>query len=148
MDTKVVAVLATAAAGGLIALQAPINSKLGKAVGSLPAASISFFVGLVALVVLTVLVGGGFGKAGEAFSLPWHYLLGGVLGAVYVTCALIAVRTLGAGGVTAATIAGQLTGSVVIDRFGLLGVAERAITAPRIVGIVLLAAGAYLVVRR
>ena len=147
MDTKVVAVLATAAAGGLIALQAPINSKLGKAVGSLPAASISFVVGLIALVVLTMLVGGGFGKTGEAFSLPWYYLLGGVLGAVYVTCALIAVRTLGAGGVTAATIAGQLTLSLVLDQLGVLGLEERGLTWERVLGVALLAGGTYLVVR-
>ena len=139
--------LATAAAGGLIALQAPINSKLGKAVGSLPAASISFAVGLIALVVLTMLVGGGFGRTGEAFSLPWHYLLGGVLGAVYVTCALIAVRTLGAGGVTAATIAGQLSLSLVLDQMGVLGLDERALTWERVLGVTLLGAGTFLVVR-
>ena len=46
------------------------------------------------------------------------YLLGGVLGAVYVTTVLMTVRDLGAGGVTAATIAGQLTMSVLIDRAG------------------------------
>jgi uncharacterized membrane protein YdcZ (DUF606 family) len=45
-------------------------------------------------------------------------------------------------------IAGQLTISVVIDRLGLLGVAKQHIGASRIVGLVLLAAGVVLVVRR
>jgi transporter family-2 protein len=49
--------------------------------------------------------------------------------------------------VTAATIAGQLTMSVIIDRAGLLGLEERALTFERILGIALLAAGTYLVVR-
>jgi bacterial/archaeal transporter family-2 protein len=57
------------------------------------------------------------------------------------------VRTLGAGGVTAATIAGQLTLAVVVDQFGWLGLAQRSITASRVAGIVLLAAGVFLVVR-
>ena len=43
------AVILTACAGGLIALQAPINAGLGKATGSLPAALVSFLVGTVAL---------------------------------------------------------------------------------------------------
>ena len=147
MDAKAVAVLATALAGGLIALQAPINSVLGKEIGSLAAASVSFAIGLLALVLITLLFGGGFGDVGEARNLSWYYLTGGVLGAIYVTTVLISVRELGAGGVTAATIAGQLTMSVVIDRAGVLGLEERALTAERIFGIALLALGTYLVVR-
>ncbi|HEX2232547.1 MAG TPA: DMT family transporter [Thermoleophilaceae bacterium] len=147
MDKQVLAVMATVFAGGLIALQAPINSMLGRPIGSLAAASVSFAIGLAALVAITLLVGGGFGKLGEAGNLSWYYLTGGVLGAVYVTTALIAVRTLGAGGVTAATIAGQLTLSVVIDRLGILGLEERGFTVDRVVGIALLVVGTFLVVR-
>ena len=51
------AVLLTAAAGGLIALQAPINAGLGKATGSLPAALVSFAVGTIALAAIVVLSG-------------------------------------------------------------------------------------------
>lgn len=140
-------ILATVVAGSLIALQAPINSGLGKAVGSLAAASVSFAIGVCVLVALTLVVGGGFGEVGAIGDLRWHYLLGGVLGAVYVTTVLITVRELGAGGVTAATIAGQLTMSVLIDRAGVLGLEERGLTAQRIVGIALLAAGTFLIVR-
>lgn len=145
---RTVAVLITAGAAALVPLQAPINSQLGKTIGTFAAASVSFIVGTILLVAITVTVGGGFGRVGEIQSLPWYYLMGGVLGAAYMTTILIAVRTLGAGGLTAATIAGQLTMSVVIDRAGILGLPERPITAPRIVGIALLAAGAYLVVRK
>ena len=52
MSKELIAALATATVGGLIALQAPINSGLGKAVGTLPAAAISFMVGTVLLVGL------------------------------------------------------------------------------------------------
>ena len=141
------ALLLTVVAGGLIAMQAPINSMLGKSVGTFAAASVSFIVGTIALVVITLLVGGGFGDVGEARHLSWYYLLGGVLGAVYVTTALVAVRELGAGGVTAATIAGQLTLSLVIDQLGVLGVDERTITWDRVLGVLLLAVGTLLIVR-
>ena len=79
----------------------------------------------------------GFGDVGQATDLRWYYLTGGLLGAAYVTTVLVAVRTLGAGGVTAATIAGQLSASVAIDRAGILGLPEKGLTAGRVAGIVL-----------
>jgi transporter family-2 protein len=144
---KSVAVGLTAVVGGMIALQAPINSTLGKRIGSLPAASVSFLIGTVLLVVLALIFGGGLGRVGEARHLAWYYLMGGVLGAAYVTTVLVTVRTLGAGGVTAATIAGQLTVAIVVDQLGILNVAKHTVTAPRIAGVVLLALGTFLVVR-
>jgi len=140
------AVVLTAAVGGLIAMQAPINSKLGKAIGTSQAAALSFLVG-TALLVAIAFVAGGFGRIGEVRHLSIVYLLGGVLGAAYVTTVLVTVRTLGAGGVTAATIAGQLTMAEVIDQLGILGVAKHPITALRVAGIAFLAVGVYLVVR-
>ncbi|HEX8206983.1 MAG TPA: DMT family transporter, partial [Solirubrobacteraceae bacterium] len=90
---------------------------------------------------------GGFSTMGEATSLQWYYLTGGVLGAAYVTTVLVTVRELGAGPVVAATIAGQLSASVVLDQFGLLGLPKDPITLGKVIGVLLLAAGVYLVVR-
>jgi transporter family-2 protein len=143
-----VAVVLTAAAGALVALQAPINSQLGKHVGTLAASSVNFATGLVLLIALTFVFEGGFGRIGEIRELSWVYVLGGVMGVAYVTTVLVTVRELGAGGVTAATIAGQLAMSIAADRAGILGLQERAITAPRIVGVLLLAVGVFLIVRK
>jgi bacterial/archaeal transporter family-2 protein len=140
------AVILTAVAGGLIALQAPINAGLGKATGSLPAALVSFLVGTVALAAIVVLSGKA-GGLGSTFDVSWYYLLGGLLGAVYVANALVAVSAIGAGGVAAATITGQLTASVAIDRFGWLGLDQVALTPARLLGVALLLAGTVLVVR-
>ncbi len=140
------AVLLTACAGGLIALQAPINAGLGRSTGSLPAALVSFGIGTIALAAI-VLLSGKAGGLSSTFDVSWYYLLGGFLGAIYVTNALIAVSVVGAGGVAAATITGQLTASVVIDRFGLFGLDQVALTPERVVGVALLLAGTVLVVR-
>jgi bacterial/archaeal transporter family-2 protein len=142
-----VAVVAMVAAGGLVAMQAPINSTLGKSVGTFAAASISFAVGFAVLACITVLFAGGFGEVTDVADLRWYYLTGGLLGAAYVTTVLVSVRTLGVGGITAATIAGQLALAVLIDRLGWFGIEERMLTPQRIVGIVLLVAGTFLVVR-
>ncbi len=140
------AVVLTACAGGLVALQAPINAGLGKATGGLPAALVSFSVGSLALAAIVVLSGKAAGL-GSTFDVSWYYLLGGLLGAVYVTTALLAVAAIGAGGVAAATVTGQLTAAVVIDRLGLFGLDQVPVTPARVAGVGLLLAGTFLILR-
>jgi bacterial/archaeal transporter family-2 protein len=146
VDRTFTAAAVTAAVGGLIALQAPINSGLGRATGTFPAAAISFTVGTVVLVAI-VLLSGDLGKVSGAADVRFQYLIGGLLGAAYVTTVLLTVRTLGAGGVTAATVAGQLTTAVVIDRLGILGLESKPITPGRLIGVLLLFGGTLLVVK-
>lgn len=136
----------TIAASALVAAQAPINSQLGRAVGTFEASFVSFAIGTVALAVV-VAVTGGFADLRHVGDVRWYYLTGGLLGVVYVSTLLVAVRTLGASGILAGTLVGQLAASVVIDRFGLLGVQEATITATRVSGIALVAVGALLVTR-
>jgi bacterial/archaeal transporter family-2 protein len=147
--SRTLAVLLTAGAGVLVGMQAPINARLGRSVGSLQAASFSFIVGTVALVcVAAAFSREGLGTLGNVAHVPWWALVGGLLGATYVTVAILTVRTLGASGLTAAVITGQLAVSVAIDRFGLFGIARQPIALHRIVGLGLLIAGVALVVRR
>jgi bacterial/archaeal transporter family-2 protein len=146
--SRTLAVLLGAGAGCLVGMQAPINSRLGRTIGSVPAATFSFLVGTVALLLITAFVRGGWGNLGHVGRAPAWALVGGLLGAVYVTIALVAVRTLGASGLTAVVISGQLAISVVIDRFGLLGVARQPVGVQRILGLALLLAGVLLVVRK
>jgi transporter family-2 protein len=141
-----VAVIAMALVGGLIAAQAVINAGLGKATGNIAAALVSFAVGTLALAAIVALAGQS-GGVGEAFSVQWYYLLGGLLGAAYVFTALVTVSSIGATGVAAATITGQLAASVVLDRIGFLGLDQEPIGLDRMVGVGLLLAGTYLVIR-
>ena len=141
------AVVLTAVVGGFVALQGPINSGLGKAIGNQQAAFWSFATGTVVLAVIAGLAKGGFGQIAEVKTLAPQYLIGGLLGACYVSCVLVTVRTLGAGGIVAASIAGQLAMSVILDQFGLLGLDKDPITASKAIGVLLLAAGTLLVVR-
>jgi len=141
-----IGVLLMVAVGGLIAAQPAVNAGLGKATGNLAAAFVSFAIGSLLLAAILVLSGQA-GGLGESFSLPWYYLTGGILGAAYVFTALVVVGSIGAGGVAAATITGQLTTSVVLDRLGVLGLSETPLTPERLAGIALLLAGTFLIVR-
>ncbi len=140
------AVLLTVAVGGLVALQAPINGGLGRGIGTFQAAFLSFAIGTVLLLGIA-LATGGLGSLRSAGEQGPVYLLGGLLGAAYVTTVLVTVRTLGAGGVTAATITGQLAVSLVVDQLGLLGVERQPITLVKVLGVVFLAVGVLLIVR-
>jgi transporter family-2 protein len=146
--SKEVAVLATVAAGGLVAAQAPANNVLSDRLGTWGAVSANFLVGTACVLFITFALAGGFAGEEGAANPPWYYwILGGAGGAAIVATTLVAVRELGAGGVTVAVIAGQLTLSVVLDRLGVLGLEERAVTWQKLLGIALLAAGTVLVVR-
>ena len=120
--------LATAFAGGLIAMQAPINAELGRTIGSLPAASVSFAIGLVALVGITLIAGGGFGRIGEAGGLSWYYLIGGPARGRLRHHRADLRPDARRRGVTAATIGGQLTLSVILDRLAPSGSRQKGIS--------------------
>lgn len=143
---KGLAVFLMAVVGGLIALQAPINAELGRSTGTFAAALVSFGVGTLLLASIVVISGKAGGVA-EASNVEWYYLLGGLLGAAYVFTALVLVDEIGAGGVAAATVTGQLTLSVILDRLGVLGLEQTPLSWERLLGVALLLAGTYLVVR-
>jgi transporter family-2 protein len=143
---KGLAVFLMAVVGGMIALQAPINAGLGKSTGTFAAALVSFGVGTLFLASIVV-VSGKAGGVAEASNVEWYYLLGGLLGAAYVFTALVLVDEIGAGGVAAATVTGQLTLSVILDRLGVLGLEQTPLSWERLLGLALLLAGTYLVVR-
>jgi bacterial/archaeal transporter family-2 protein len=144
---KGAAVAVAAVIGGLVATQAPLNSQLGRTVGGLNASVVALLVSFFALLTLAALTDGlgGIRRIGDA---PWHVAVGGGLaGALYVGSIVFTVRALGAGGLTAVTIAGQLGLAMVIDHFGWLGVERSPITVAKVAGVLLLAVGTWLVVR-
>lgn len=143
---RTAALLVTVVVGGVLALQAPINGQLGLHVGKLQAALISFVVGTLLLAVLVFVFDGGFDRGIGVGAVPWYYFVGGLLGAAYITTVIFTVGTLGAGGITAATISAQLATSMVLDQIGAFGLDKQPLTWTRLLGVVLLAAGTYMVV--
>ena len=142
-----VALVVAAVVGACVAMQAPLNSQLGRTVGGLQASVLALTVSLLALTALALLTSGlgGLRHAGDA---PWYALVGGgAMGALYVGSIVYTVRALGAGGLTAATISGQLAFALMIDHYGWLGVSRSPITATKVAGVALLALGTWLVIR-
>lgn len=135
------------AAGVFIAFQVPINSQLSRGLGfPVAAAALSFLVGAVVLaLVSTVLIRAQGIQLDWQAPAPWLFVGGGCLGAAFVTSATILVPRLGAAALMAFMVSGQLLAGMIIDRFGLLGVAAREITLGRVAGAMMLVAGALMI---
>lgn len=133
-------------AGAMISIQAPINAmasaKLGHPLGG---ATLSFIVGTLCLLAVTLLTVRNQIAWGNVASLTPLLWLGGVLGAIYVTVSIVLTPTLGIAAVIALAIAGQVAASLAIDHYGLLGLATREISMGRAAGAVLVVAGALMV---
>ena len=135
------------ASGAFIAVQAPINSQLARGLGlPVAAAAFSFLSGAIVLGLATLVVTRGQGVALDwKAPAPWLFVAGGVLGGAYVTISTILIPRIGAAALMAFLVAGQLLAGMLLDRIGFLGMAVREISVGRVVGALLLMAGALLV---
>jgi transporter family-2 protein len=141
---KILAVVATLAVGGLIAMQPPVNAQLARETSVIGAAFISTAISAIVMGGL-LLAAGRAGDVAKVPSIPPLYLIGGLLGAVLVSVSLVTVKTLGAGGVVTATVASQLIVSALLDRAGVLGLEKIGLSPLRLFGFALLLAGVAIV---
>lgn len=147
MNPAGLSLLLALVAGVLLAVQAPTNAILAKAGGSpVMAAFVSFLIGSLALGVATLASSGRLFAPGLR-QVPWYAWAGGLYGAVFVAVAAFAAPRIGVGVLLTAAVAGQLVAAVVLDHYGLLGLARHPVTITRIGGILLVFAGAWLVRR-
>jgi bacterial/archaeal transporter family-2 protein len=138
------AIAAVALGGVAIAVQAPINAALGRGLGApVPAAAVSFAVGFLVLLAVSLVQGqgGAYLKLGQ---VPVWTLAGGFLGAWFVFAAVWGVSTLGVVTLVAAMVFGQMAAALVIDATGILGMAVREITLTRVAAAGLVMAGLVL----
>ena len=147
MNGALLSLILAVIGGALLAIQAPTNALLGKATGSaIIAAFISFLIGTIALGA-AVSVSSGKLFAPGLKQLPWYAWLGGFYGAFFVAVAAFGAPRVGIGVLLTAAIAGQLAAALVLDHYGLLGLARHPITLSRGLGFALVVVGAVLVRR-
>jgi transporter family-2 protein len=139
-----VAILFATVAGLAGSVQVAVMGRFGSRVGTLEALTFSTAVQLVISVVLLLAVRGGFGGLGRIPHTPAWMWIGGFTGATVVTAITFAQPRIGATATIGILIAGQLIMGAAIDKYGLFGVDQIAISIPRAIGIVLLGIGAAL----
>lgn len=135
-----------ALAGVSVPLQAGLNSALGRALGYQPWATlVSLLVSLAVTVPTLLLVRAPLPALADAAGAPGWSWFGGILGAAFVTAALVLAPRLGAAGFLTAVVAGQMVASVLLDHFGLAGFPVRPVTLARIGGVALVFAGVLVI---
>jgi transporter family-2 protein len=136
------------AAGIGIPVMAALSATLGTKYGSPAfAASVLFLVALSISVAFLFAVEGGL-RPFPKTSLPFYFYLGGVFVAFYVLSVTWVAPQFGIGNAVAFVLLGQLISMAAIDQFGLLGAPTHAITLQRSIGLILMAVGVFLAVRR
>lgn len=136
-------VLIVAAGGAMMSFQAPINAALRIHVGLVESSLISFSVGTAALILIVLLAGKG--SLGAVRNVPWWQLLGGLIGAVFVTVTMMAAPRIGVTGMIVATLAGNMVAAVLIDRYGWVGISPRPIEPVRVAGVLLMVVSVVLI---
>ena len=133
------------AAGAMLPLQAAINARLARLVGSpLWAAGIS---GLVLTATLALVAGVALRAGPRTEGLggaPWWVWTGGLCGAVVLSATTATAPRLGTAGMIALVMAGQVLCSLLLDHFGVLGLPVLPVSARRLAAAALLLAGAAL----
>jgi len=134
-------------AGGVaVAMQPSINARLAEKIGFLQAATVSFAVGTLVLLLVSVSVPQGSFR--RTFEADWWQLSGGLFGAFFVTMTIVGVPRIGTTAVLALTIVSQLLAGLVMDHYGLFGMRGIPVDFKRMLGVVLLLAGVVLICRR
>jgi transporter family-2 protein len=134
--------------GTLMPVQAGLNAELTKFLKHpYLGAFISLSIGAI-IVSALVMLNGGFGEIKRLGQAPLHLYLGGILGAIFVGSSLFFIPKMGATAMISAFVTGQLIGSVIIDHYGLLCLSPNPVCLTRILGVILLFAGLFLVIRK
>lgn len=138
------AVALTVLAGLAGSVQVAVMGRFGGRIGVVEALTFATGVQLLLSLAILLVARSGFGGLSGAFRTPAWMWLGGVMGLTVVFTITFAQPRIGATATIGILIAGQLVMGLLIDRYGLFGVAQIAISPARLAGVVLLGIGAAL----
>lgn len=145
MLEKILVIVVGLIGGVAVGIQSPIAGAMGQKIGGTASSVIVHLSGLILSTVLLVLRGGE--RIRDWQTLPWYMLGAGVFGLILYQTINVTLPRLGATSMLALIIIGQLLTGILLDSFGWLGVAARPLETTRILGILILLAGAYLVIK-
>jgi len=143
-----VAIALAVAAGLAGAVQAAVMGELGERAGVFPALAFSGVVAFALGVVLLLLVKQSFRGLGDVARQPLWLWTGGALSVLIILAITVASPRIGLAATIGTIIAFNLGVAALIDRFGWFGFDRIPIGWARVLGLVLLGAGAMLSLRK
>jgi len=144
MDTLFIIILIGLAGGMAIGLQGPLSSMITQKLGSLESVFIIHIGGAIAALIPMLFFGS---KLGQWKSVPWYALIAGAFGLIVISAMGYMIPRIGAAGALITLMAGQILVASLLDHFGLLGMAPRAIDLQRVIGFGVVMVGVWLTVR-
>jgi transporter family-2 protein len=130
-------------------IQVAVMGRFGERIGSYEAIAANLLFSTLIATTLLLLLRQSLAGFEDALHSPWWYWVGGGgMGVVVVFTITVVTPQIGATATIGLLIAGQLAMGVLIDRYGWFGVEQVPLNWPRIVGVMLLAVGALLALRR
>ncbi|MAJ47546.1 MAG: hypothetical protein CBC35_09890 [Planctomycetes bacterium TMED75] len=127
--------------------QAGMNARMNQILGDrFQAGFINGFVNLLIMLLVLLVLFRGLPSLSAMKEAPWWAYLAGVIGASIVVVQLSSAPVLGAGLLIAFFVAGQVSGSLLVDGFGLVGYVQRTPSVLRILGLGFIVLGVVLAV--
>ncbi|MFZ5595749.1 MAG: DMT family transporter [Bacillota bacterium] len=148
MSGKLLSLLIAAFSGAAMAFQGTLNTAQAKVIGLLEATFVVHLVGLAFVSLLLFVPGLGQGKLSLLGQAPLYTYLGGVLGVIIIYCVARSIPVVGVAPATTSIILGQILTATIIDHFGLFGMEKLQFSWYRVGGTLLMACGAWLLLRK
>ncbi len=145
MQSMILVIMVAVGGGVAISLQSLFSGVIGSKLGILESVFLVHLGGLLLASVLLLFVGGG--NIATWRSVPWYALCAGFLGVAIIASISYAVPRLGLATTLTLSIVVQLVLGAILDHFGLLGATVRPLGLSRVVGMIVLFAGTWLIIR-
>ena len=131
-----------ALAGAAMSVQGVMNTSLGEGIGTMEANTlVQCTAAVLSVLALFVHRTGSFSQLG---SVPWYYMLGGVLGLVITVTVMLGIGALSPTVAISVILISQLAVAALIDALGLMGAERVALDWQKGLGLALMVGGVLL----
>ena len=131
-----------ALAGATMSVQGVMNTRLGEGIGTMEANTlVQCTAAVLSVLALFVHRTGSFSQLG---SVPWYYMLGGVLGLVITVTVMLGIGALSPTVAISVILISQLAVAALVDALGLMGAERVALDWQKGLGLALMVGGVLL----
>lgn len=143
---ETIAVILIGLAGGVaVGIQAQVAGGMSSRIGGAAGSVVVHLGGLIFSTLLLLLRGGE--RIREWNTLPWYMLGSGIFGLILYLTISVTLPRLGGTWMISLIIIGQLLVGVLVDHFGWFGAALQPLSPSRLLGVLVLLLGGFLISR-
>jgi len=148
MHPLIWAALLTVGAGVSVFVQQALNANLRAELNSAAwSGFVSYVLGVAFMVCLAIVLRDPNQSGSTIGRVPGWAWSGGIFGAIFIALSIVTIPKLGGAAYIALLVTGQMVAALAFDHFGWLGIPQRSIDLPRMLGVALLVGGVVLIRR-